>query len=128
MVFMQHRGQGQKCCRKLLFSGSFAYDSVIVVFLTVIASAAVSKFRMPVELIFDYLGKQIVCGLPGHAFYILECDVYHWVFSLSLSVFPAAFPDVPVSEENRGVFIAFFEESSEHFHGQRLAKASWSCE
>ena len=79
---------------------------------------------MTAEFLRDQLLERLIGFFPRSIFHVLKRQENHRILSVMGTVgFPAK-PDFLVSEVNGCVLGRLFEESAEHIHVQRFAKAS----
>ena len=106
------------------FVSGFCCKKGIFLFFVITKCGTGCQLVVTAEFLCDQLLERLIGFFPRGVFNILEGQEDHRVLSMVSKIGFSAEPDFLISEVNGSVLGRLFEESAEHIHVKRLAKAS----
>ena len=124
MVLMKQQRQCPQGHLIIHFISSFCCENGVFLFFVITERRTGGQFIVTAEFLRDQLLERLIGFFPRGVFNILEGQEDHRILSMVGKIGFSAGPDFLISEVNGSVLGRLFEESAEHIHVQRFAKAS----
>jgi len=106
------------------FVSGFCCKKGVFLFFVITKCGAGCQLIVTAEFLCDQLLERLIGFFPRGVFNILKGQKNHRILSMVGKIGSSAGPDFLISEVNGSVLGRLFEESAEHIHVQRFAKAS----